>query len=74
MVMKNKHERPADLSSWVPAFHVQMVSSRIYDKRYIASGGCQAVIYDSPVGILKVNVLIIDTIAEVEEYLPEEGP
>lgn len=74
MVMKNKHERHADLPSWVPAFNVKMFSSRIYDKLCNASGGRQAVIFDSQASILKVNVLVVGAIAEVEEYPPEEGP
>ncbi|CVL07323.1 related to heterokaryon incompatibility protein (het-6OR allele) [Fusarium mangiferae] len=72
-VMKNKYERPADLPTWVPAFNAQLVSIRIYHKRYNASGSRQAVIHNSLPGILKVDVSIVDTIAEVEQYPLSEG-
>ncbi|KAF5541755.1 heterokaryon incompatibility 6 OR allele [Fusarium mexicanum] len=60
-------------SPMVPAFNVQLVSTRIYDDRYNAAGGRQAGISNPQAGILKVDISIVDTIAEVEEYPPEEG-
>ncbi|EXK24046.1 hypothetical protein FOMG_19208 [Fusarium oxysporum f. sp. melonis 26406] len=64
---KPKHGRPTNLPSWVPMFNLQLVSWRIYDKKYNASRDRQAIFYPSLPGILKLDGLVVDTIAELEE-------
>ncbi|KAL6918229.1 hypothetical protein FSST1_009724 [Fusarium sambucinum] len=64
---KPQHSRPLDLPSWVPMFNLQLVSWRIYDKRYNASQDRQAIFHPSLQGILKLDGLVVDSVAELEE-------
>ncbi|KAH6991940.1 heterokaryon incompatibility protein-domain-containing protein [Fusarium venenatum] len=64
---KPQHSRPLDLPSWVPMFNIQLVSWRIYNRKYNASRDRQAIFYPSLPGILKLDGLVVDTIAELEE-------
>ncbi|ENH68076.1 Heterokaryon incompatibility protein 6, OR allele [Fusarium oxysporum f. sp. cubense race 1] len=64
---KPKHDRPTTLPSWVPMFNLQLVSWRIYNKKYNASRDRQATFYPSQPEILKLDGLVVDTVVELEE-------
>ncbi|KAF5577127.1 heterokaryon incompatibility 6 OR allele [Fusarium pseudocircinatum] len=62
-----EHGRPTTMPSWVPMFNLQLVSWRIYDKKYNASRDRQANFHPSIPGILKLDGLVVDSIVELEE-------
>jgi hypothetical protein len=64
---KPKHDRPTTLPSWVPMFNLQLVSWRIYNKKYNASRDRQATFYPSQPEMLKLDGLVVDTVVELEE-------
>lgn len=73
---ETSHELP-DLPSWVPRFHQPLASTRLFQRKYCASGKGAEIsraIWPSNAAILKISGHCFDTIVQVEfkgtEYEP----